>query len=79
MGRLRIHISNQHDAVELINALNTWTDKFILETDDAIYRVDAKSILGVLYLVSEHRNHEIYLVNLTSSGYYPDGAKCFQY
>ena len=45
MGRLRIRILNQNDVVTLVNALNTWTDKFILESEDGMYRVNAKSVL----------------------------------
>lgn len=78
MGRLRIRILSQNDVVTLVNSLNTWVDKFILESEDGTYRVNAKSVLGVLYFVSEHPM-DTYLVNMTSGGYYPDGAKRFQF
>jgi len=78
MNRMRIRILNQNDVVQLVNALNTWTDKFILESEDGMYRVNAKSVLGVIYFTTEHAL-DTYLVNLTSGGYYPDGAKCFQF
>jgi len=78
MNRMRIRILNQNDVVQLVNALNTWTDKFILESEDGMYRVNAKSVLGVFYFTTEHPL-DTYLVNLTSGGYYPDGAKCFQF
>ena len=34
MDRLRIRILSQNDVVSLVNSLNTWTDKFILESED---------------------------------------------
>lgn len=77
MERLRLRILSQDDAVKLVNALNTWTDRFVLESIDGTYRVNAKSILGVLYFATE-RPSGIYLVNLTSAGYYPDGAMDFR-
>lgn len=78
MNRLRIRILSQNDVVSLVNSLNTWTDKFILESEDGTYRVNAKSVLGVLYFVSEHPM-DTYLVNMTSGGYYPDGAMRFRF
>jgi len=78
MDRLRIRILSQNDVVSLVNSLNTWTDKFILESEDGTYRVNAKSVLGVLYFVSEHPM-DTYLINMTSGGYYPDGAMRFRF
>lgn len=78
MNRLRIRILSQNDVVSLVNSLNTWTDKFILESEDGTYRVNAKSVLGVLYFVSEHPM-DTYLVNMTSGGYYPNGAMRFRF
>ncbi len=77
MERLRLRILSQDDAVKLVNSLNTWTDKFVLESIDGTYRVNAKSILGVLYFATE-RPSDIYIINLTSAGYYPEGVMNFR-
>ena len=76
-NRLHIRIFNQDHVAEFVSALNLWTDKFILESEDGMYRVNAKSVIGVLYFSSQH-NADTYLVNLTSAGYYPDGVMKFR-
>jgi len=77
MNRLHIRLYNQNHAAEFVSALNNWTDRFILENEDGLYRVNAKSIIGVLYFCADH-NADCYLVNLTSAGYYPDGVMKFR-
>ena len=77
MDRLHVRLYNQNHAAEFVSALNTWEDKFILESEDGMYRVNAKSIMGLLYFATEH-NADMYLVNLTSNGYYPEGVMKFR-
>ena len=69
MEHIRAHIrliTNQ-DAMEFVEALNSDGSvyKYCLENFDGTYRVEARSLLGVLYFVTEHSN-DIYLVNETN-------------
>lgn len=72
--RTHIRLITQTDAANFVSILNSdgTTDRFVLETADGKVRVNARSLLGVLYFVSEH-NKETYLVNETSDGVIPSG------
>lgn len=72
--RTHIRLITQTDAANFVSILNGdgTTDRFVLETADGKVRVNARSLLGVLYFVSEH-NKETYLVNETSDGVIPGG------
>jgi len=61
--RARVRIVTQSEAVEFINALcdGKITDRFDLENFESSQRVNARSILGVLYATAEFKD-EIYLV-----------------
>lgn len=77
--RTHIRILTQKQAAEFVSLLNAdgTTDKYILETADLEYCVDARSLLGVLYFIAEH-NDDTYLVNRTHDGVYPGGVTMFQ-
>lgn len=81
MGYTRTHIRilTQNQAAEFVSLLNKdgSTDKYILEDTTHEYCVDARSLLGVLYFISEH-NDDTYLVNKTHDGIYPGGITMFQ-
>lgn len=72
--RTHIRLITQTDAANFVSILNSdgTTNRFVLETADGKVRVNARSLLGVLYFVSEH-NKETYLVNETSDGVIPSG------
>lgn len=72
--RTHIRLITQTDAANFVASINRdgTTDHYSLETADGKVRVSARSLLGVLYFVSEH-NKETYLVNETNDGVIPSG------
>lgn len=76
--RVRINIMTQTDAANLVSWLNrtAYDDTFVLETEDQKYRVDASSLLGVLYFLSVHRGN-MYLVNCSNDNAFPEGIEQF--
>lgn len=66
------------DAVALVSLLNSdgTTNKYALESFDGHHRVNARSLLGVLYFIAEH-NDDTYLVNESESGF-PSGIDQFR-
>lgn len=77
--RAHIRVMSQIEAARLVSLLNAdgTTDKYVLESKEADYRADARSLLGVLYFTTEH-NDETYLVNCTHDGVYPSGIDEFR-
>lgn len=72
--RAHIRLITQSDAADFVSLINKGgsTDRYVLETADGHTRVSARSLLGVLYFVSEH-NNETYLVNESNDGVIPNG------
>lgn len=74
MAHTRAHIrlnkmSEVNEFVRLLNSDGT-TDKYVLENQDGSYRVDARSLLGAMYMSGEH-NDDTYLVNLSRDIEFP--------
>lgn len=63
-NRARIRLVTNQDAVEFVSTLNTdgTATRYSLENFDGKYRVNARSLLGVLYFVTEH-NDDTFFVN----------------
>lgn len=68
--RAHIHVVTQADILHLINLLYTSEDVFTVEDFTGTRRVNARSLLGVLYIVSECGD-KLYLVNDTNDGVFP--------
>lgn len=68
MGYIRAHIrlNNAAEATELISTLNSdgTTTRYTIESFDKTQRVNARSLLGVLYAITDF-NDEMYFVNET--------------
>lgn len=62
-AKLNFEVNNPIDFVKDINSDGT-TERWMLENFDGSLRVNARSLLGVVYAVAEW-NNEIYLVNAT--------------
>lgn len=77
--RAHIRLDTNTDAVDLVQHLNAdgTTDKYVLESEKKESRVDARSLLGVLYFISEH-HEDTYLVNTTTDGHYPRNIDKFR-
>lgn len=74
MQHARAHIAfrNVNEANNFVCELNSdgTAKKYTLENFNGSYRVDARSILGVIYMMSEY-DDEIYMVDETSGGELP--------
>lgn len=68
--RAHIRMNNQTDAMSLVQALSDMDDAFYIENLSCTLRVNAKSIVGVMYAMTDY-NDETYLVNDTRNGVYP--------
>lgn len=65
--RTHIRLTTQQEAIEFISELNKdgSVNKYVLENFDGSERVNARSLLGVLYFTVEH-NNDTYFVNMTN-------------
>ena len=65
--RAHIRLMTNQDAVDFVSILNSdgTAIKYSLENFDGTRRVEARSLLGVLYFTTEH-NDDTYLVNDTN-------------
>lgn len=68
--RMPISITTQRQGFEFIKALGGLNDSFSIENFDGSARVDARSMMGVLYALSEMAE-DMYLVNNTNDGEFP--------
>lgn len=69
-SRAHIRLNNQKEVLEFIQDLSMSEDEFSLENFDGSRRVNAKSVIGVMYTMIE-LNDETYLVNDTHDGEIP--------
>ena len=68
--RAHIRLNNQNEVLDFIAALIKFEDTFSIENATGKHRVDAKSVIGVMYTMIDFPD-EMYLVNETNSGYIP--------
>lgn len=74
MAHVRAHIliEGARQAADFVSKLNSdgTTNKFFIESKSGSDRVNARSLLGVIYASTEYPN-EMYLVNDTEDGEFP--------
>ena len=74
MGYIRAHIrlNNTTEATDLISMLNSdgTATRYTIESFDRTQRVNARSLLGVLYAITDF-NDEMYFVNETDPASIP--------
>jgi hypothetical protein len=77
-SRTRVCLDRPEDSEKFVKLLNSdgTTDKFILENFDGSLKVDARSLLGVIYASVEWAG-ETYLVNTSRDAVYPAGIREF--
>lgn len=63
-NRAKIRLITNQDAVDFVSTVNSdgTATKYSLENFDRTYRVNARSLLGVLYFTTEH-GEDTYFVN----------------
>ena len=71
-SRAHIRLSTTAEASAFVAQMNTdgTADKYIIEDFNGTQRANARSLLGVIYALSDF-NDEMYLVNTTQDGVFP--------
>jgi hypothetical protein len=71
-SRAHIRVITTAEATQFVSDLNSdgTANKYIIENFDCESRVNARSLLGVIYAMTEHQD-EMFLVNLTEDGKFP--------
>ena len=77
-SRAKVCLDRPEDSEKFVKLLNSdgTTDKYILENFDGTLKVDARSMLGVIYASVEWAG-ETFLVNVSRDGVYPSGLTEF--
>ena len=72
MIRAHIRINTPQEAADFVQKINSdgTTNKYTLVNDTGIYRADARSLLGVIYAMTDF-NDNMYFVNETVDGVFP--------
>ena len=68
--RAHINVTTQTEILKLISNLSTLDDTFTVENFNGSIRVNARSIMGMLYITAECGD-QLYLVNNTHDGVFP--------
>ena len=72
MIRAHIRINTTQEATAFVQEMNAdgSVNKYIITDASGVYRANARSLLGVLYAMTDF-NDEMYLVNETEDGKFP--------
>lgn len=69
-ARAHIRLNTQAEVMTFVMALSKFEDHFSIENGKGNHRVNAKSVIGVMYTMMDFPN-ELYLVNDTNDGVIP--------
>ena len=75
--RVHIRLRTQAELLEFIQGLSGFEDSFTIECRSGMQRVNAKSVIGVMYTMFDFPE-EMYLVNDTHKGVIPAFADQFR-
>lgn len=71
MNRRLLHITSVSKFCDLANRLNEeFSDKFVLQNSDGSKEIEINTTISIIYALSEF--DDIYLVNKTNDGVFPD-------
>ncbi len=76
-ARAHIRLTSQAEVIEFIQALSKFDDSFSIENRSGVHRVNAKSVIGVMYTMFDFPE-EMYLVNDTRDGVIPAALDAFR-
>ena len=68
--RAQINVTTQTEILKLLSTLSGMDDTFTVENFNGSIRVNARSIMGMLYITAECGD-QLYLVNNTRDGVFP--------
>lgn len=69
--RAQIRLDTQQKILDFTNCLNNEVGRYSVEDVSGERRVDARSLLGLIYASGDFGD-EMYLVNETDNGYFPN-------
>ena len=69
-ARAHIRLTSQAEVMDFIQGLSKFEDSFSIESRSGMHRVNAKSVIGVMYTMLDFPE-ELYLVNDTNDGVIP--------
>lgn len=69
-ARAHIRLTSQAEVMEFIQGLCRFEDAFSIESRSGMHRVNAKSVIGVMYTMFDFPD-EMYLVNDSNDGIIP--------
>lgn len=69
-SRAHIRLTSQAEVMQFVQCLSRSDDVFSIENKDGSRRIDAKSVLGVLYFTFDLQD-EMFLVNESNNGLIP--------
>ena len=71
-SRAHIRFNTTTEATKFVTELNGdgTANKYMIENFDGSCRINARSLLGVIYAMTEHRD-DMFLVNETVDGFFP--------
>ena len=76
-SRAHIRLDTQKKVLEFMSIMTKQTDTFMLEDLNGKERANASSMLGVLYASGDYGD-EMYLVNETNDGFFPNELETFR-
>ena len=68
--RAHIRLNSQAEVMTFIQGLSKFNDSFSIENRTGVHRVNAKSVIGVMYTMFDFPE-EMYLVNDSRDGFIP--------
>jgi hypothetical protein len=79
-SRAHIRVITTAEAAQFVADLNSdgTANKYVIENFDCSNRVNARSLLGVIYAMTEHQD-EMFLVNVTEDGEYPFSVNKYRF
>ena len=69
-ARAHIRLRGQAEVMAFVQGLSRYEDSFSIESRSGLHRVNAKSVIGVMYTMFDFPD-EMYLVNDTRDGVIP--------
>lgn len=69
-ARAHIRLNGQAEVMAFVQGLSRYEDSFSIESRSGLHRVNAKSVIGVMYTMFDFPD-EMYLVNDTRDGVIP--------
>lgn len=76
-SRTHICLDTQQKILDFMSIMAKQTDTFMLENYNGKQRANASSMLGVLYASGDYGD-EMYLVNETNDGFFPNELETFR-